>query len=90
MLPQLDSDGRVDHRNRRHGTGAREVGDQARGPKAEPVDDDPTEERREDDRQEVEANHESGERRAPVVVRTNHGIAVFAGALPPSEIASAV
>ena len=45
-LPELDPDRRVQQRDRRDGAGAREIGDDARRPEAEPVDDDAAEERR--------------------------------------------
>ena len=64
-LPELDPDRRVQERDRRDGRRAGEVGDDARRPEAEPVDDDAAEEGREHDRQEVEEDGEAGERRAP-------------------------
>ena len=54
----------VQQRDRGDGRRAREVGDDARRPEAEPVDDDAAEERREHDREEVEEDGEAGERRA--------------------------
>ena len=65
QLPDLDPDGRCEQRDRRDGSRAREVGDDARRAEPEPVDDDAAEEGREHDREEVEEDDERGERRAP-------------------------
>ena len=55
----------------------------------EPIDDYAAEESGEDDRQEVEEHDEAVSVALPVVVRTNHGIAICVAELPLSEIASA-
>ena len=62
-LPELDPDCRCERRDRRHCCRASDVGNDARGSIAKAVDDDAAEEAGEDDRNEVEEDRESGQRR---------------------------
>lgn len=64
-LPQLDPDRDLEQRDRSDCCGAREIGDDARRAKAEPIDDDAAEETGENEGNEVEEDRKRSERRAP-------------------------
>ena len=88
-LPELEPDRRVQQRDRGDGPGAGEIRDHARRPEPEPVDDDSAEERASTIGRKLKNTARPVSAALPVVVRTNHGIATCATALPDKEIASA-